>query len=75
MSRAILAAHVVLLAMLLMSGATGFLFAPRRVPGRSWERGALLSLSLSLLCLVGLFLLNGTIRRMDNPTRLIEAAL
>lgn len=73
--RSLLAAHAVLLAMLLMSGAAGFLFALRSRPGRSWERGALLSLILSALCLFGLFALNGPIRRMDNPTTLIEAAL
>lgn len=71
----ILAAHGVLLATLLMSGATGFLCALRSRPGRSWERGALLSLSLSVLCVFGLFALNAPIRRMDNPTALIEAAL
>jgi len=74
-ARAILEAHLVLLATLLMSGATGFLCALRSRPGRSWERGAILSLSLSLICLFGLFTLNRPIRRMDNPTILIEAAL
>jgi hypothetical protein len=71
----ICAAHLVLLAMLLMSGATGFLWATRRRPGRAWERGAVLSVALSVICLFGLFALNGPIRRMDNPTALIEAAL
>jgi len=74
-ARAILEAHLVLLATLLMSGATGFLCALRGRPGRSWERGAILSLSLSLICLFGLFTLNRPIRRMDNPAPLIEAAL
>lgn len=73
--RALLAAHLVLFAMLVMSGAVGFLFALRKRPGRAWERGALLSLSLSLVCLFGLFTLNGPMRRMQDPTRLIEAAL
>ncbi|MCW3099728.1 MAG: hypothetical protein JWL77_5346 [Chthonomonadaceae bacterium] len=71
----LLAAHIVLLAMLLMSSTMGFLFASRARPGRSWERGAVLSLSLSVICLFGLFTLNGPIRRMDNPTALIESAL
>ena len=71
----IFAAHLVLLVMLLMSGATGFLCAMRRGPGRSWERGALLSVTLSVICLFGLFALNRPIRRMDNPTALIEAVL
>lgn len=74
-ARGLLAAHLVLLAMLLMSGSVGFLFALRIRPGRSWERGALLSVSLSAVCLFGLFALNGPIRRMNDPTRLIEAAL
>ena len=73
--RSLLAAHGVLLAMLLMSGAMGFLCALRGRPGRSWERGALSSLLLSAICLFGLFALNGPIRRMDSPTALIEAAL
>lgn len=73
--RAIVEAHLVLLTTLLMSGATGFLCALRGRPGRSWERGAILSLSLSVICLFGLFTLNRPIRRMDNPTTLIEAAL
>ena len=72
---AILAAHGVLLAMLVMSGAVGFLCALRSRPGRSWERGALLSVSLSAVCLFGLFALNTPIRRMEKPTTLIEAAL
>ncbi len=71
----ILAAHAVLLAMLLMSGASGFLGALRARPGRSWERGALFSVVLSAICLFGLFALNTPIRRQDNPTTLIEAAL
>ena len=71
----ILAAHGVLLAMLTMSGAAGFLCALCVRPGRSWERGALLSLLLSVLCIFGLFALNGPIRRIENPTALIEAAL
>ncbi len=71
----ILLAHTVLLAVLLMGGATGFLFALRSRPGRAWERGAALSLSLSIVCLFGLFTLNRPIRRMDDPTPLIEAAL
>jgi ABC-type transport system involved in multi-copper enzyme maturation permease subunit len=71
----LLEAHGVLLATLLMSGATGFLGALRARPGRAWERGAVLSLSLSLFCLFGLFTLNGPIRRMNNPTTLIDAAL
>jgi hypothetical protein len=73
--RSVLAAHGVLLAMLSMSGATGLLFALRSRPGRSWERGALASLTLSGICLFGLFALNRPIRRMDDPTALIEAAL
>ena len=64
----ILAAHSVLLAMLLMSGATGFLGALRSRPAAAWERGALQSLGLSAICLFGLFALNNPIRRMNNPT-------
>ena len=71
----ILTAHAVLLAVLLMSGATGFLFAVRSRPGRAWERGAALSLCLSTGCVFGLFALNRPIRHLDNPTTLIEAVL
>ena len=72
---AIVAVHTVLLAALLMSGAVAFLFALRSRPGRSWERGTLFSLSLSIICVFALFTLNGPIRRMENPRPLIEAAL
>ena len=71
----LVAVHGVLLAALLVSGATALLFALGSRPGRSWERGMLLSLSVSFLSIFALFALNGPIRRMANPKPLIESVL
>jgi hypothetical protein len=67
--------HIVLLCAVYMIGAMGFLFALRHRPGRIWGRGALFGTGWAVLCLTTILLINPLIRRMDNPTALINAAL
>jgi hypothetical protein len=71
----ILAAHLVLLCAVIMVGSVGFLCALRRRPGRLWGRGAALALLWAVVCVAALLLCNPQIRRMNDPTRLIEGTL
>lgn len=68
-------AHLVLLCAVYMVGAIGFLFALRRRPGRAWGRGAGIAGILTALLLSGLLLLNPLIRKMSDPTQVINSAL
>lgn len=72
---AIFVMHLVLLTSVVAIGALAFLLAIRRRPGRIWSRGFIAALLASVLAVSGLFLLDPVLRRMDNPTGLIYAAL
>jgi len=71
----ILVAHAVLLLEVLAAGAVAFLCALRRRPGRVWLRGTLVALALVGAGVTGLFALNPVVRRMEDPTRLIDGLL
>ncbi|HLV78775.1 MAG TPA: hypothetical protein VKT32_00800, partial [Chthonomonadaceae bacterium] len=72
---AIFAAHFVLLTVVLMMGAVGFLFGLRRKPGRNWGRGTAVAVLTAAFCITALLLANPLITRLDEPKRLIEASL
>ncbi len=72
---AILILHLVLITALLSTGATGFLFAIRRRPGRNWGRGGGITLLVTALSLGGLFLFDPVVRQMENPTGIIDGLL
>lgn len=71
----ILTLHLVLICVVYMVGANAALGATSRTPGRAWARGAGGALVWSALCTTGLLLVNGQLRRMNDPAPLIEAAL
>jgi len=72
---AIFVVHLILLASVLAIGAIGFLFAMRRRPGRVLARGTIAALLSAVLAVMGLFLCNPVIGRMENPTGLIYGLL
>jgi hypothetical protein len=72
---AILELHIVALSAVYMIGAVGALCAVRRGPGRAWGRGVSVGLLLLAFCTLAVLLADPQIRRMDDPTRLIEGAL
>jgi hypothetical protein len=72
---AILRLHFVVLSAVYLMGTVGALCAVRRGPGRAWGRGVSVALIVMLGCTLTILLADQQIRRMDDPHRLIEAAL
>jgi len=72
---AILMMHLVLISSAAAIGSIGFLLGMRHRPGRVWARGAGVALMAAILAVGGLFLVNPLVRRMDNPTALIDSML
>jgi hypothetical protein len=71
----VLMEHLVLLTSAIAIGAIGFLAAMRLRPGRVLARGLGIATAAAALSVSALFLLNSTIRSLEDPTRLIYAAL
>jgi len=67
--------HIVMLSSVLCIGAVAFYCAMRRRPGSVPARGAGLALAAAALALLGLFLANPLIRKLENPTPLIYGLL
>ena len=60
---------------LLLIGALSALFAIRRRSGGSWGRGAGIASLWAVFSLIGLFMLNELIKKLEDPTRLINFLL
>lgn len=75
MSGEVLLAHGVLLCAVFAAASLGFLGAQRSRPGRAWGRGTALAMGVVVLCLTAILLANPQIRKMDDPTLLIERTL
>jgi hypothetical protein len=71
----ILLAHGAVLATLFMTGSAAFLGAIYRPGGVAVVRGLVAGLMLIALCTLGLFGVDGRVRTLRDPTRLIEASL
>ncbi len=60
---------------LISTGALSMLFALTRKPASNWGRGALIGALWSLFSLTGILACNDFLRRMEDPTRIINALL
>lgn len=60
---------------LISTGALSMLFALTRKPASNWGRGALIGAGWSMFSLSGILLCNDVLRRMEDPTRIINGLL